>query len=219
MLPDWLRTMPATSFSDLHGMDVRTVKQCPPFVDAMAYGFMMPLACDVLVGDGTLTWDWDLPVPSIAGHPRAPISFHSPAQAVGTPLHSADQVIVKFNSFWTIELDPGWSLLALHPLNRADLPFRTVAGLVDADRFNDVGIFFPAQWTDPAFRGVLPRGTPVVQCVPVPRMAMTMSLAPMNAAQAARYDATGSAILAAPGVYRKQFRARRGSAGKLPAQP
>ena len=42
-LPDWLRAMPATAYSDLHGGEVRTVKQCPPLVDAMAHGFVIPL--------------------------------------------------------------------------------------------------------------------------------------------------------------------------------
>ncbi|MGO8919827.1 MAG: hypothetical protein ACLQJR_28340 [Stellaceae bacterium] len=50
-LPEWLRRMPAAAFSETHGQEVRTVKQCPPFVDAMAYGFIMPLACDVAVRD------------------------------------------------------------------------------------------------------------------------------------------------------------------------
>ena len=60
-LPDWLREMPGAAFSDLHGRDVRTVKQCPPFVDAMRHGFVMRLPCDVTVADGRFSWDWDLP--------------------------------------------------------------------------------------------------------------------------------------------------------------
>jgi hypothetical protein len=43
--------MPTKAFSDVNGLDVRTVKQCPPFVDAMSYGFIIPLPCDVQVGD------------------------------------------------------------------------------------------------------------------------------------------------------------------------
>ena len=54
-LPDWLRTMPAKAHSDVHGRDIRTVKQCPPFVDAMAYGVMIPLPCDVKVDRGAFT--------------------------------------------------------------------------------------------------------------------------------------------------------------------
>ena len=51
-LPDWLRAMPAKAHSDIHGRDIRTVKQCPPFVDAMAYGVMIPLPCDIRVDGG-----------------------------------------------------------------------------------------------------------------------------------------------------------------------
>ena len=55
-LPKWLRTMPRTAFWETHGLDVRTVKQCPPFVDAMSHGFIIPLPCDVNVSDGVLSW-------------------------------------------------------------------------------------------------------------------------------------------------------------------
>ncbi len=209
-LPEWLKAMPATAFSDIHGTDVRTVKQCPPFIDAMSHGFMMPLACDVMVKKGELSWDWNLPPPGIGQHPRSPISFHVPAQATGTPFHTADRAIVKFNSFWTIETEPGWSLFATHPANRLDLPFRLITGLVDTDRFSAVGIFFPALWTDSGFDGVLPKGTPVAQCFPVPRGALDLDMQTMTAAQTESYDRVGAEILAKPGVYRKTYRARRG---------
>ena len=45
-LPEWLRVMADRERSPLHGQEVRTVKQCPPFIDAMCYGFIMPLPCD-----------------------------------------------------------------------------------------------------------------------------------------------------------------------------
>jgi hypothetical protein len=212
-LPDWLRSMPRHAFSEVHGEDVRTVKQCPPFVDAMAQGFVIPLPCDVTVEQGRLSWDWDLPALAAGHHPRAPISFHAPAQVAGTPFaqpdHAPDQVIVKFNSFWTIELEPGWSLLAMHPVNRADLPFRLLSGLVDADRFHDVGILFPAVWLDAGFSGRLPRGMPVAQCIPVPRQAMTCDYGTFGPAETRGYDETAARLLSGPGVYRRAFRAPR----------
>jgi hypothetical protein len=208
-LPDWLRAMRPHAFSATHGQDVRTVKQCPPFIDAMTYGFIMPLPCDVFVRNGTLSWHWDVPTPSVHAHPRSPISFHVPEQVEGTPLHRPDRVLVKFNSFWTIELEPGWSLFATHPVNRDDLPFRLVTGLVDADRFSDVGILFPAAWTDPGFSGTLPRGTPVAQCFAVPRAAPDLVFETFSAEAAARYDRTAEVLLSQPGVYRRRFRARR----------
>jgi hypothetical protein len=214
VLPQWLRDMPARAFSDLHDQDIRTVKQCPPFVDAMAHGFMMPLPCDVAVGDGKFSWSWDLPPLAAEAHPRSPLSFHVPAQVVGTPFHDPAHTVIKFNSFWTIELEAGYSLFATHPVNRADLPFRLLTGLVDADRFSDVGILFPAVWTDPSFRGVLPAGTPVAQCFPLRRQIAELIFEPLSPDKQRRYDEVGAALLSKPGVYRRHYRARRGSRAK-----
>jgi hypothetical protein len=212
-LPDWLRTMPRTGFSDVHGQDVRTVKQCPPFVDAMSHGFIIPLPCDVTVHDGVLSWDWDHPPLNVEAHPRSPVSFHVPAQVEGTPFYDPDVSIVKFNSFWTIELEPGYSLFATHPVNRADLPFRLLTGVVDSDRFTDVGILFPAVWTDANFKGVLPRGTPIAQCFPILREALDLQFQPFSAEQAERYQSTANILLSHPGAYRRRFRVRRERSG------
>ncbi len=209
-LPDWLRQMAPRVPSPLHQRSIRTVKQCPPFVDAMTHGFVIPLPCDVTVSDGTFAWDWPLPPLAVPGHPRAPLSFHVPEQIAGSPLAHGQRSALKFNSFWTIELEPGWSLMAVHPINRDDLTFRSISGLVDADRFNAVGINFPAIWTDPVFCGVLPRGTPIAQCYPVPRETLTLTCEPMNDAQLHRYDEVAAQIMAGPGVYRRRHRSKRG---------
>jgi hypothetical protein len=213
-LPDWLRSMPSRVHSPAHGEQVRTVKQCPPFIDAMCHGFIIPLPCDVTMRQGVLSWHWDVPTPAVHAHPRSPISFHVPEQVVGTPLHNPDRALIKFNSFWTIELESGWSLFATHPVNRDDLPFRLLTGLVDSDRFSDVGILFPARWVDPDFSGILRRGTPVAQCFPVPRVAAELVMEPFSAERAARYDSTANALLQGPGIYRRRFRAKRGSRTK-----
>jgi len=203
--------MPAKAHSDIHGRDIRTVKQCPPLVDAMRYGFVMRLPCDVVVADGRFSWDWDLPRLAGETQPRSPLSFHASAQVVGSPLATDDRrALIKFNSFWTIELEPEWSLFATHPVNREDLPFRTVTGLVDADRFHDGGINFPALWTRPDFSGVLPRGMPVAQVFAVPRAAPQLEFETFDEAHRTAYTKTVAEVLATPGVYRKRFRARRG---------
>jgi hypothetical protein len=209
LLPDWLRQMPALAHSETHGQSVRTVKQCPPFVDAMSYGFVIPLPCDIIVRDGVLSWDWDRPPLTIEAHPNSPLSFHVPAQVIGTPFFDPDTAIVKFNSFWTIELEPGYSLFATHPINRADLPFRLLTGLVDCDRFRDVGVLFPAAWTDSNFEGTIARGTPIAQCFPVSRENLDLHCEVLTHEDAGRYRHTAEALLAGPGVYRRRFRVGR----------
>ena len=212
-LPDWLREMPGSAYSQLHEREVRTVKQCPPFVDAMRHGFVMRLPCDVAVAQGKFSWDWDLPALAGQTQPRSPLSFHVAAQAEGSPLGEG-LALIKFNSFWTIELPPGYSLFATHPVNRPDLPFRTLSGLVDSDRFHAVGILFPAVWTCANFEGVLPAGTPVAQCFPVSRAPLTLAFEAMTPEQIAAYDDTADALHATPGVYRKAYRDRRPSSDK-----
>jgi hypothetical protein len=210
-VPEWLRAMAPRVESAVHGREIRTVKQCPPFVDAMRHGVMLVLPCDVRVEPGMkFSWDWPLPDSSVQGHPRAPLSFHVPEQVAGSPMARGARSALKFNSFWTIELEPGWSLLAMHPVNRDDLPFRTVTGLVDADRFNAVGINFPAVWLDERFDGVLPKGTPIAQCCAVPRGAPELAFEAMSPERIEGYAAVADKIMAGPGVYRKGFRDKQG---------
>ena len=123
-LPDWLRRMPREVQSELHGAPIRTVKHCPPFIDAMSHGFVIPLACDVHVSDGRLSWNWPVPKLGATAHPRAPVAFHAPAQLEGTPFHTPGQVAVKFNSFWTVELDRA---------GRCSRPIRSIAATCRSD--------------------------------------------------------------------------------------
>ena len=46
-LPGWLKAMPTQAFNVLNMRDEGTIKRCPPFVDAMTCGFLIPLICDL----------------------------------------------------------------------------------------------------------------------------------------------------------------------------
>ena len=61
-LPSWFKAMPHVAFSALLNEEQMTVKKCPPFIDAMTYGFLMPLSADLRVEDGTFHWDREVPV-------------------------------------------------------------------------------------------------------------------------------------------------------------
>ena len=167
-LPEWFKTMPQKASNLIDGKNAQTVKRCPPFIDAMTYGYLMPLVCDLRVENGEFSWDHELPPGEFMGL-RSPIGFHDPAQVTGTPLYDKDRFIIKFHNFWAIEAPPGYSLLFTHPVNRSDLPFTTLAGLVDCDTYHDGLVHFPAHWHDADFNGVLRKGTPIAQCLPVKR--------------------------------------------------
>ena len=206
-MPDWLKSMAMTAEDPDLGFAVRTVKQCPPFVDAMATGFLMPLAADLRISEGEFSWDWNPPPNRTGAYSRSPLGVHTNSQAAGTPLFDPEALIVKFMNFWAIDLPPGWSLFCTHPINRTDLPFRTLTGLVDADAYSHGLIHFPAQWIDKHFSGVLPAGTPVAQCLPLPRDGLELVCEPLDEAAARRFAETEIALATAPGTYKHRFRA------------
>jgi hypothetical protein len=206
-LPDWFKAMPANAFSTVLQMEQMTVKKCPPFIDAMTYGFLFLLATDVRVEDGAFTWDFANPGGASARYTRSPISFHDNAQVAGTPLFDDDRFVLKFNNFWTIETPPGYSVLITHPVNRPDLPFTTLTGLVDCDRFRDTFINFPARWHDTNFSGVLLKGTPVAQCLPIRRDIWQAHFQTMAGDDISRLQQTSGALAAEDDIYRRQFRA------------
>jgi hypothetical protein len=206
-LPGWIRDMPRQAFSTVVGGEDDTVKRCPPFIDAMTSGFLIPLICDLRVENGEFTWDNDLPAAGAVGFARSPIGFHDPGQVTGTPLFNPDQVLIKFHNLWTIEAPEGYSLLFTNPVNRFDLPFTTLTGMVDCDLYHDGWINFPAHWRDPDFTGVLPRGTPVAQCFPVKRETWQMRTEAFTQEDAQRARDVLDHIRRERGVYRGQFRA------------
>lgn len=206
-LPGWFKALPSKAFSDVNQEDVLTIKKCPPFIDAMAFGFMIPLVADLKVENGEFTWDRTVPGGGFSNFSHSPIAFHDGAQVAGSPFFDDDRFIIKFNNFWTIETPPGYSLLFTHPLNRIDLPFTTITGMVDTDSYVDNLINFPARWHDTEFNGVLPKGTPVAQCLPVKREAWTGGFEILSTEAEQRLNQTAGTISNEFGTYRREFRA------------
>jgi hypothetical protein len=206
-LPDWFKALPQRAFSAVLQDEQYTVKKCPPFIDAMTTGFLMPLVTDLTVRNGEFTWDFAAPSGTATNIPNAPIGFHDASQVAGTPFFEPDRFIIKFINHWTIELPPGYSLLVTHPINRDDLPFRTLTGLVDADIYRDNFIHFPARWHDADFNGVLAKGTPVAQCLPLKRDKWESQIETLPDDVVIRLNETISAIASEDDVYRRRYRA------------
>ncbi len=206
-LPDWLRDMPSEVPADsLGGMPIRTLKHCPPLIDALGLGLLMPLACDLRVENGAISWDWDIPVLPDQVSARAPVAVHAPEQATGSPLAGSGRFFVKFMNFWALEAPDGWSVLFTHPFGRPPTPFQTLTGLVDCDTYRDGYVHFPAVWTDPGFSGVIAAGTPVAQAVPVPRERLDLVVETMDADRQAATRALQEDVQAERGAYRKNYR-------------
>jgi hypothetical protein len=104
------------------------------------------------------------------------ITAHSLSQVEGYPKSNIklnSDLVPKFVNPWIIQTPKNYSCLFISPLHH-DLPFTTIAGVVDTDTFfHQVNFpFFP----DPDFEGLIPRGTPIAQVIPFKRESWKMSI-------------------------------------------
>lgn len=213
-LPPWLKSMPGTAFDPDSGTAVRTLKHCPPLIDALGLGYLILLPADLQVGPGpSFIWDWSPPPTRLPGLPRSPVSFHAAAQGEGAGLAPPGRRFLKFLNFWTIETEPGVSVLTGHPFNRHDLPFTTLTGMIDTDLYGAGLVHFPAVWHDDDFVGVLPRGTPVAQLIPLRREPLDATVSVLDEPALQATEQLRHELDAQTGVYRKRFRARRDGTG------
>jgi hypothetical protein len=65
---------------------------------------------------------------------------------------------------------------------------------------------FAARWDVPDFNGVLPKGTPVAQCLPVKRESWSGQFEALSAEETTRLLDMKKAIGREAGIYRRQFR-------------
>jgi hypothetical protein len=167
LMPEWYKKAPPfhtkTPQIDENGKANKALKLCQPFMDAMSSGYVQESWQDIDTQKATL--NLDLPISkatpkimSSRGHPNVPI---------GEDFY---QIEFTFHPPWIPELPEGWSMLYMTPLNRVDLPFQFMSAIVDSDSFTQSqersNIPF---YIKKSFSGVIPKGTPLVQMIPVRR--------------------------------------------------
>jgi hypothetical protein len=136
------------------------LKHCMPYFDAMTFGYHFRLHTDVYVlrkADGLpeITWDHDLHPVSVRH------TFEMP-----TP-HGHYDAHYSWQMHWGIKSPDSYGLMMMHPINRYDLPFTTVAGYMDADVYPMPGnVSFHIKNN---FEGVIPKGTPIMSLIPIKR--------------------------------------------------
>ncbi len=151
-VPEWFRKLPGV----IHGIE--TIKKCVPFLDTMTSGYMIVLASDVYY-DGT-GFQQVSKTEQIAKHHKDQI------QTLSLP-KEYDDTPYKWINFFVTKTPRGYSTMFVHPLNRIDLPFYSLTGIVDTDKFT-IPVNFPF-FMKKDFVGIIPAGTPIAQAIPIKR--------------------------------------------------
>ena len=142
---------------------IPTWKACPAIMDAFATGYVFKTPCDLIFAknaQGIINVTINdarykdfctqrPPMPQFE-HPKGYYSYH-----------------FAWSSPWGLELPEGYSALFMTPMNRFDLPFTTLSGIVDSDMTMARGNlpFFLKS----GFEGIIPVGTPIYQVMPFKR--------------------------------------------------
>ena len=138
--------------------NTQTIKRCMPVLDAFTSGYMLVLAADVHFNKGV--HQEISKIQMVAMHGKNQIGeFKLPKEYLDQPY--------KWLNYFLIKTPKGYSSLITHPLNRPDLPFYTMTGVVDTDTFPvppNLPFFIRAD-----FDGIIPEGTPIAQVIPFKR--------------------------------------------------
>lgn len=169
LLPEWYRKAETTFMVD--GYEAAGLKKCAPYLDAMISGYALVMPTDIFVSkneDGSLNLRWngsEISSTFIKERPK-----ESGSTMPRPPHHYPNHLV--FGGFWGVKTPRGWSLLVTHPLNRDDLPFTTLSGIIDSDRYSASGNipFFIKE----DFTGMIPAGTPIAQLIPIKRAKWSM---------------------------------------------
>lgn len=168
-VPGWFKDMPIFNYKnivfDKNNQVVKNAKNCLSFIDSLTTGYIIELWCDLYVSqkNDEVTINWQ------AG-PFPPLSERSVGLNQEIPVPSG---FAKNHYIWKLpyafRVPNGYSCIFTHPLNRYDLPFITLSGIVDADYAMPPGNmpFF----LNSDFEGLIPAGTPIAQIIPFKREA------------------------------------------------
>lgn len=139
----------------------KTVKSCSPFTDALTSGYLITTSYDFVVGtepNGSKTITWPLGGNLVEVRDSSS-NANIPIPAGHYPTHFIWHLPVTF------KVPTGYSVLLTHPLNRYDLPFTTLSGIIDGPyamgKEGNIPFFLKQN-----FEGVIPQGTPIAQLIP-----------------------------------------------------
>lgn len=148
--------------------DSLSFKACPALVDAFLSGYLLKTPCDIYINKKTINDNYThIESLSISIERGYEDFIGARPDMVGFPKPNGFDKHFHWYPNWMPGLEPGYSALYLHPLNRFDLPFITVSGIIDNDKMDTPGLmpFFLKE----GFEGLIPKGTPYVQVIPFKR--------------------------------------------------
>lgn len=173
-IPEWYKSaqtdyLKNPIFNDRGRLSNVSVKQCMPFLDSLTAGYIQKTWCDIYIKQ---TPNGGLDVitstkPDVLGMRDIPSTKTWKDEYYGNEF------------FWKVPYQPvvpkGYSVLVTHPMNRNDLPFTTLSGVIDSDQYFHGPMGNLPFYLKNNFSGMIPKGTPMFQYLPFKRDSWKMT--------------------------------------------
>ena len=180
-IPDWYRNgeMFLNQEAKLNISDtdkqIPGMKTCNAFLDSISSGYMITTWADIEITENdTNNFKFKYVeknknneyVDSVIDYELIDVRHGEAGHTIPRPAGHA-YVHLVWRGRWGVETPKGWSVLLTHPMNQFQLPFTTMSGIMDSDRFTNSGnipFFIKKDWT-----GIIEKGTPIAQIIPIKR--------------------------------------------------
>jgi len=160
LIPKWFKDTPTLKIGKPD--DKKNFKNCATFTDSFLTGYMLTTICDI---DVRL-------IPGQMPDIKMPYELITARESLNGGLMPLPDGYHNIHFAWMngfhLKTPKGYSLLITHPFNRHDLPFYTLTGVVDSDDIAMSSGIMPF-FLKSNFEGVIPKGTPFAQVVPIKR--------------------------------------------------
>lgn len=143
-----------------------TFKSCPAVFDSLSSGYLLFTPCDIEIKKDKDSYSIKIDerfANNVNLKNFAFCNIRGEGHGFPTP-KGYSPVHFTWSTNWFPQLPEGYIALFTHPINRFDLPFLTVSGIVDCSGYINGGLapFFIQE----DFEGVIEAGTPYMQIIP-----------------------------------------------------
>jgi hypothetical protein len=165
-IPNWYKSGKLVPKKFLHDKKTgeiinKPLKMCVPFLDSLTHGYIQESWCDIKIEKN-----------------ENEINFYYSSEPKIMDVRDASSVKTNGSYYeiefiwkmpWETKTLDGYSILITHPLNRIDLPFYTLSGIIDSDKFYHGRFGNLPFYIKKDFEGIIPAGTPLFQIIPIKR--------------------------------------------------
>jgi hypothetical protein len=139
------------------------LKMCMPFLDSLTTGYIQKTWQDIYIkrtSDNGVSWHY----------PKTPSIMNSRSK-INIEFYNNEFYDIEFvwKVQWMMKTPKNFSVLITHPLNRMDLPFYTLSGIIDSDLYYHAPDSSLPFYIKKDFEGLIPAGTPMYQILPIKR--------------------------------------------------